>query len=86
MPPQPLQPFAPPTELLKHFNLPTSVSTGTLVVWALLAVFTVWILFTAVAVYHWLKYSHAARITFPAIGIHLGISFLLMMFILSGAL
>ena len=86
MPTQPLQPFAPPTELLAHLHLPTSVSAGTLVIWILGLVFVVWAIDTSVALYHWLKYSHGSPIAFPAIAAHLVISFSLMLFILSGAL
>lgn len=84
MPDQPLQPFAPPTELLAKLNLPTSISPGTLVIWILGFVFFIWAIDTAVAVYHWLRYSHASSVAFPAIAIHLLVSFALMTFILSG--
>ena len=81
MPSQPLQPFAPPTALLKY--LPGgSVSIGLVTQWFLYAVFAFWAVYTLVAVYHWLKYSHDSWIAFPSIAVHLAISFMLMSYIL----
>ena len=79
---QPLQPFSPPTELLVQFNIP--YSTGLLVEWALYAVFAFWAVYTVVAIYHWLRYSHTAFLAFPAIAVHLYISFALMSYALTG--
>lgn len=86
MPSEPLQPFAPPSAVLAHFNLPASISPGLLVIWICLFVFVIWATYTAVAIYHWLKYSHGSSVAFPAIAAHLAISLLLMSFILSGAI
>ena len=80
MPEQPLHPFAPPSSLLA--TLP--VSPGTVVVWVLYVIFAFWALYTLVAIYHWFKYSHASSIAFPAIAVHLFISFALMSYALSG--
>ncbi|HQT83061.1 MAG TPA: hypothetical protein PLW99_02855 [Candidatus Paceibacterota bacterium] len=82
MPDQPLQPFAPPTILLSH--LPPGLSAGLLVTWGLYAVFALWTLFTIVAIYHWLKYSHASWVAFPAMAAHIIISLSLMSYALSG--
>ncbi len=82
MPDQPLQPFSPPTALLAY--LPSGISTGTIIVWALYVVFAFWALYTIVAIYHWLKYSHASWVAFPAIAVHLVISLALMSYALSG--
>lgn len=84
MPDQPLQPFAPPVDLLSYLPSGLSFSAGTGVVWALYAVFAFWALYTLVAVYHWLKYSHASWVAFPAMAAHLFISFALMSYALSG--
>ena len=84
MPTQPLRPFSPPTELFKQLHLPSTVSGGTITTWVLYAVFALWTLYTLVAVYHWLKYSHASWVAFPAIATHLVISFALMSYTLSG--
>lgn len=79
---QPLQPFSPPAALLSY--LPGGLSAGMVVTWALYAVFAFWAMYTLVAMYHWLKYSHASWVAFPAIALHLFISFALMSYALSG--
>ena len=79
---QPLQPFSPPTALLTY--IPDSFSLGIVVQWFLYIAFAFWALYTLVAVYHWLKYSHASWIAFPAIAAHLFVSFALMAYALSG--
>ncbi len=82
MPTQPLRPFSPPTALLSY--LPSGVSAGTLVAWALYAVFAFWAIYSLVAIYHWLKYSHSSWVAFPAIAAHLLVSFALISYVLSG--
>ena len=80
---EPLQPFAPPSSLFSY--LPTGwLSVGTAVEWLLYAVFAFWAVYTLVAIYHWLKYSHGSWVAFPAIAGHLFISFALMGYALSG--
>ena len=81
MPDQPLQPFAPPTALLAY--LPNGVTSGFLVTWVLYAVFAFWAIYTIVAVYHWLKYSHASWVAFPAMAVHFVVSFALMSYVLA---
>lgn len=81
---QPLQPFAPPSALFAQLNLPGTLYAGEVVTWTLYIVFAFWALYTLVAVYHWLKYSHASWVAFPAIALHLFISFALMAYALSG--
>ena len=84
MPDQPLQPFAFPSADLFSF-VPDWLSTGVVVTWVLYAVFAFWAIYTFVAIYHWLKYSHASWISFPAIALHLFVSFALMSYALSGS-
>lgn len=84
MPDQPLQPFSPPTELFKQLHISGAPSAGLIVEWALYLVFFFWAIYTMVAIYHWLKYSHASWIAFPAITLHLFISFALITFTLTG--
>jgi len=79
---QPLQPFSPPTLLTAL--LPKDISYGVIVEWALYIVFAFWALYTIIAVYHWLKYSHASLVAFPAIAVHFFISFSLIVFALTG--
>ena len=82
MPVQPLQAFSPSPFLLSF--LPSGLSAGVLVKWALLAVFAFWAIYTLIAIYHWLKYSHASWIAFPAITVHLFVSLALMSYALNG--
>jgi len=79
---QPLQPFSPPAALLSY--LPSGFTSGVAVSWVLYAVFAFWAIYTAVAVYHWMKYSHASWVAFPAMAAHFFISFALMSYALSG--
>jgi hypothetical protein len=81
---EPLQPFSPPTSLSAF--LPDGISSAVLVEWLLYIVFVFWAIYTLVAIYHWLKYSHASWIAFPAIAVHLFVSFVLAGFALSGTL
>ncbi|MBI3572439.1 hypothetical protein HY091_02840 [Candidatus Kaiserbacteria bacterium] len=74
---QPLQPFAPPFSV--------NLSSGSAVEWLLGIAFALWLLFTLIAIYHWLKYSHASLIAFPAIFVHLAVSAALMSYALTGA-
>lgn len=79
---QALQPFAPPTAILEY--LPNVISVGAVIEWFLYTVFAFWTIYTVIAVYHWLKYSHASWVAFPAIATHIFVSFALMVYILSG--
>lgn len=82
---QSLQPFAPPKALFDY--LPGGfVSSGLIVEWFLYAVFAFWIIYTLVAVYHWLKYSHDSWIAFPAMAVHFVVSIVLISYALSGSL
>jgi ABC-type phosphate transport system permease subunit len=47
-----------------------------------LAGILLWALFTAVAIYHWLRYSHAALLSIPSIVAHLFVSGVLIVFTL----
>ena len=84
MPEQPLQPFAPPTALVSH--IPFSISQSLVAQVVFYIVFAFWAVYTLVAIYHWFKYSHASVIAIPAIVMHLGISFILIVYIFSGIL
>ena len=80
---QPLQPFVLPSALLKY--LPTNgLSVGLAAEWILYAVFAFWAVYTLVAIYHWLTYSHGSWLTYPSIAIHLFMSIALMGYALSG--
>jgi hypothetical protein len=79
---EPLQPFSPPT-LLPGIS---GVSSGSILEWFLYLVLLFWAVYTVVAIYHWLKYSHASMVAVPAIGMHLGVSFVLIAYTLSGSI
>lgn len=83
MPSQPLQPFATPA-IFAQFS--GSVSAGGVTEWFLYIIFAFWALYTLVAIYHWLKYSHASTLAFPAIALHLFVSFGLIVYALSGVI
>ena len=68
--------------LLTQLNL----RSGDLIVGALYVVFAFWAFYTLVAIYHWLKYSHASWVTFPAIAVHLFISLAIMSYALYGSI
>lgn len=81
---QPLQPFAPP-QIFQ--NLPGGApASDTVIVWLFYFALVIWIGYTLIAIYHWIKYSHAARIAVPAILLHLFVSFILVTYALTGAI
>lgn len=71
----PLQPFNPPALLLSNFG-----SGLDSMKWLVLAAFLIWALYTAVASYHWFRYSHASALAIPAVILHLFVSFALFSF------
>ena len=81
---QPLQPFPSQNNLFAHFLSASGLSAGVAVEWLLYIVFAFWALYTLVAIYHWLKYSHGSWVAFPAIAAHLAISIVFMAYALSG--
>ena len=81
---QPLKPFAPPSVLLTRLHFSGVLSSGAVVMGILAVVLVFWALYTLVAVYHWLKYSHASWVAFPAIAVHLFMSFAFIMYALPG--
>jgi hypothetical protein len=82
MPEQSLQPFSVPSSFSDL--LPNGISVGILIEWIFYIVFAFWAIYTIIAIYHWLKYSHASLIAFPAIALHLFVSFVLVAYALSG--
>lgn len=85
MPDKPLQPFAPPTALFNKLHV-SGVTGNMLAQWLLSIVFVFWAVYTLVAIYHWVKYSHGSQVAFPAIAVHLFISLALIAYALSGTL
>ncbi len=87
MPREPLQPFAPPSgAIFDQFRELFGGAFSSLPLLILSIIFLFWAVYTLVAVYHWIKYSHAALIALPAIGVHLFISLAFISYALSGAL
>ncbi|OYV25778.1 MAG: hypothetical protein B7W98_03630 [Parcubacteria group bacterium 20-58-5] len=85
MPTQPLQPFAPPANVLAH--LPAGMlSASTALTWLLYAVFAFWAVYTLVIVYHWLRYSHDSHLAIPSIAVHLAVSAAIMTYALTGVI
>ena len=78
----PLRPFPGPSVLFTQLHLPSTFSSGELIVWVLYAVFAFWAVYTIVAIYHWVTYSHASSIAFPAIIVHIFLSFILIAYAL----
>lgn len=79
---QPLQAFSLP-QGLSQFSLAVSPAGSLEILLAL--VFALWLVFTLVAVYHWIKYSHGSPVALPAILLHLAVSTSLMSFALTGS-
>lgn len=71
----PMEVFGP---LFRFVDLPTIIS----VVAALL--FIVWVIYTAIASYHLLRYGHRSAVAIPAIITHVLVSFFLALFAVSG--
>ncbi len=71
----PMEVFGP---LFGLVNLPGLIS----VVAALL--FIVWVIYTAIASYHLLRYGHRSAVAIPAIITHVLVSFFLALFAVSG--
>lgn len=76
-----LQPFSLPPALS---SLLPGFSAGIAVTWILYAAFAFWTVYTLIAIYHWLRYSHTSWVAFPAIGAHLLVSLALASYALSG--
>lgn len=86
MPDQPLQPFAPPSNVLENLHIASVVTPTQIVWWMLYAVCFYWAVYTLVAAYHWFRYSHASWLTVPAIAVHLVVSYALIVYALTGTL
>ncbi len=78
----PIQPISsissPLTPLFSHINFSQVIA----VVFALFFLF--WLIYTLVASYHWLKYSHKSSVAIPAIITHILVSGFLALYAVSG--
>jgi hypothetical protein len=77
---QPLVPFHPPEGLGVSFAVSPAALTG----WLFVAALLFWAIYTLVAIYHWIKFSHAASVAYPAIMLHLAVSGGIILYALSG--
>ncbi|HVW82924.1 MAG TPA: hypothetical protein VHC68_03210 [Candidatus Paceibacterota bacterium] len=75
---QPLVPFTSPLAVAAQYGLSAHQLGAGLV---LLGLFF-WLLFTLTAIYHWLRYSHAALLSLPSVAAHLFVSGVLILFTL----
>ena len=66
--------------------VPVALSQAFVVVWLCYLVFVFWAVYTCVAAYHWLTYSHGSLIAVPSNMLHLGVSFILIIYVLTGTL
>ncbi len=77
----PLSPVSSPLTVLTALGFHTAALTPQIVALALLVVVLLgWTFYSLIALYHWLRYSHAASITWPALIIHAVVSGLLIVF------
>lgn len=87
MPDQPLRAFAPPSgPLFDQLHLSGAAAPSAALQWILFAVFICWLIYTIVAVYHWIRYSHASLVALPAIAVHLFVSLVLFGYAVSGTI
>ncbi len=77
MQPEPLVLLTPPA-LLTTIDPSAIVSVGFFIL------FVLWVVYTVVTAYHWLRYGHRSTIALPALGIHVFVSGYLAMFAVSG--
>lgn len=77
MPTEPLEPLTPPAFL-------AGADAQGIVSIVFLVLFIVWVLYTLVSAYHWLRYGHRSAVAIPALIIHVVVSWLLAGYAASG--
>lgn len=80
----PLTPLQNPLAMLSLFGLDFGHGPSTSILLAL--VFGVWLIYTLIATYHWVKYSHGSMAALPALFVHLVVSVGIMSYAISGSL
>ncbi len=73
-------PFAKPLLSLPSADLHSALAI------VFLFVVGAWLIYTAVAAYHWFRYSHRSWLAVPAVGAHVFISGALILYIASGVI
>lgn len=81
---QPLKPFAPPPDLLVY--VPQGVTPHLLMSIFFYFVIAYWLVYTGIAIYHWLAYAHNPALATPAIATHCIVSLAIIGFCLTGIL
>ena len=64
----------------------TSVGIGKIIAVLFALLFIVWLIYTAVAAYHWLRYGHRSAVAIPALIVHVMVSWLLAGYAVSGVI
>jgi len=62
----------------------SSMGIGKIEMIAFGIIFMIWIIFTIISAYHWIRYNYRSVITLPMIALHIFISFSLIMYAWSG--
>ncbi len=75
-------PVKNPLEILASFGL--HISSLELVTGALIGIVVLWLLYTAVVTYHWLRYSHGSLVALPVLATHVVISLILIGYAVTG--
>lgn len=80
MNPDPLAPVYEPSFPLIVVNADQALSL------IFVVAFILWVIFTLVTTYHWLRYGHRSSIAIPALITHVALSFFISLFAVSGFL
>ncbi|MBA3789310.1 hypothetical protein H0X32_02865 [Patescibacteria group bacterium] len=79
IPTSPLDPIQTPFSTIF-----TTINEGQVLAITFALIFIVWLIYTLVVTYHWLKYGHRSWVAVPALSIHLVVSALLFLLAISG--
>lgn len=79
-------PHFDPFILFAKLNFSGTFSESAIVISILCTILAFWAMYTLIAIYHWIKYSHASWVALPAIAIHLFISLAIMSYALYGSI
>ncbi len=66
------------------FSLFPQFTTGQVIGLLFALIFIWWVIFTIVAIYHWVRFGRLSIIAVPAVGIHIFVSFYLLFFMIGG--
>lgn len=77
MQPEPLAPLTPPAFL-------ANLQTDQVISVAFALLFILWLVYTVVTAYHWLRYGHRSAVAIPALITHIAVSGYIALFAISG--